>query len=202
MTKRPLNNRISSAPFPQADEKMNTENATGRERLTADSPRIFRELFRCYYAGLCYEAHEYVKSKEIAEEIVGDVFGRLWEKKEEITIDTSVKGYLVKAVHNGCISYLRTAEARICRECIDNQLTLHTPGESPFDHIVSLELENKIKEAITKLPPQYKRAFRLSRESKLTYEEIACSMHLSVNTVKTYLKKALQHLRAELKDYL
>ncbi|MCC8172760.1 MAG: RNA polymerase sigma-70 factor [Parabacteroides sp.] len=181
---------------------MSTENATGQTTLATDHTRIFRELFRCYYTGLCYEAHTYVKSKEIAEEIVDDVFGRLWEKKEAITIDTSARAYLIKAVHNACISYLRTAEARIPRECIDNRLTLHMPGESPFDYIVSLELENKLKEAVRRLPPQYGRAFRLSREKNLTYEEIACSMHLSVNTVKTYLKKALQHLQAELKDYL
>lgn len=181
---------------------MSTENTTGQERLTADSTRIFQELFRRYYVGLCYEAREYVKSKEIAEEIVGDVFGRLWEKKEEITIDTSVRGYLIKAVHNACISYLRTAEARLFRECIDNQLTLHKLGESPLDYIVSLELENKIKEAIRQLPPQYKRAFLLSRDKNLTYDEISRTMHLSVNTVKTYLKKALAYLREELKDYL
>lgn len=181
---------------------MNTENATAQTPPGADHPRIFRELFRCYYAGLCYEAHAYVKNKEIAEEIVGDVFERLWEKKEAITIDTSVRGYLTKAVHNACISYLRTAEARVLRECIDNRIALYASDESPFDYTVSLELGNRLKEAIRRLPPQYRRAFRLSREKNLTYYEIACSMQLSVNTVKTYLKKALQHLRTELKDYL
>ena len=74
--------------------------------LKKGNHKTFELLFKKYYVFLCYEARSYITEKYIIEEVVGDVFRWLWENRETLVI-TSVRAYLVRAVHNACLSYLR-----------------------------------------------------------------------------------------------
>lgn len=172
--------------------------------LKAGDHKTFELLFKKYYVFLCYEARSYITGKHIIEEIVGDVFRWLWENRETLVITTSFKAYLVRAVHNACMSYLRQNQL----ECVDlndttvDRNTLFSLDESPLDHMLSKELIERAGKAVKELPPQYRRVFELSRYKKLTYAEISEEMGISVNTVKLYQKKALAQLRLVLKEYL
>ena len=76
-------------------------------KLQQGNHKTFECLFKKYYVFLCYEARSYITEKHIVEEIVGDVFRWLWENRETLVITTSIRAYLVRAVHNACLSYLR-----------------------------------------------------------------------------------------------
>lgn len=175
-------------------------------KLKEGSRETFEFIFKKYYSLLCYEARSFIKSEDLTEEIVCDVFTRIWVNRETVSIKTSLRDYLVKAVHNNCIDYYRQLKRQKSfianSEESDTKLnTLLDLGEDPLDYILTKELEDKILKLIDTLPPQYQRTFKLSRFSDKTYEEIADEMQISVNSVKTNIKNALALLRKELSGF-
>ncbi|HEY4788753.1 MAG TPA: RNA polymerase sigma-70 factor [Bacteroidales bacterium] len=181
-----------------------SEEAIIRE-LKAGNEREFEQVFKKYYPMLYYEARGYTGSYDLAEDIVCDVFTRIWQNRERLFVNTSLREYLIKSVHNSAIDYYRHKKAqdklKSGVEETHQAFTLEDLGETPLDYILTLELEDRIKRAIDKLPEQYKRTFLLSRLNDLTYEEIAKEMGISVNSVKTNIKNALAKLREQLKDF-
>jgi RNA polymerase sigma-70 factor (ECF subfamily) len=174
--------------------------------LKEDDRKIFHQIFHKYYPMLCFEARGYINSHDLAEEIVCDVFTRLWLNRQNLNIKTSIREYLVKSVHNNCIDYYRQ-QKRDLRIIAGNEIpegnhSLLELGESPLDYILTQELEEKVQELVEGLPPQYKKCFKLSRYNDLTYEEIAKEMQISVNSVKTNIKNALAIIRKGLGDSL
>lgn len=166
--------------------------------------KAFQLLWKNYYVFLCYEARSYITEKHIIEELVGDVFRWLWENRETLVITTSIRAYLVRSVHNACLSYLRRNHPEYVEldDSVIEKNTIFSLDESPLDYVLSKELIERISKAVKELPPQYKKVFELSRYKNLTYTEISEEMGISVNTVKLYQKKALAQLRQVLKDYL
>lgn len=165
--------------------------------------KTFENLFRKYYVVLCYEARSYIVEKHIIEELVGDVFRWLWENRETVVITTSIRAYLIRSVHNACLSYLRQNQPEYIElDNVTDKNILFSLDESPLDYVLSKELIERVNKAVKELPPQYKRVFELSRYKNLTYAEISEEMGVSVNAVKLYQKKALAQLRLALKEYL
>lgn len=172
--------------------------------LKVENHKTFEFLFKKYYVFLCYEARSYITEEYIIEEIVGDVFRWLWESRETLVITTSVRAYLIRAVHNACLSYLRRNQPEYVElnDTVVERNTLFSLDEFPLDYVLSKELIERIGRAVKELPPQYKRVFELSRYKNLTYAEISEEMGISINAVKLYQKKALAQLRLVLKEYL
>ena len=165
-------------------------------------------LFREYYVRLCAYSRRYVGRKDIAEEIVSDTFMRIWENRETININTSVKAYLFHAVCNNSLNYLR----KLKKEAILDEYFLKTSSENIGFATVSDEIEEqsltmkniheKIEEAVSLLPEQQQKAFRLKRFEGKKTREVAEIMGLSVKTIEMHLSKATLRLRQNLKDYL
>ena len=167
----------------------------------------FKQLFRQYYSMLCGIAHGYVRERMIAEEIVNDVFVKFWDNRSKIVIRSSLKDYLFKSTQNACIDYLRAnRKYRRHTSYIDEQeivcATLADLGENPLDYIISNETGQRIMEAIEELPERYRLTFKLSRIDELSYDEIAETMAISKNTVKSNLRDAMAILREKLKDLI
>ena len=122
--------------------------------LKEGNHKTFEFLFKKYYVFLCYEARSYITEKHIIEEIVGDVFRWLWENRETLVITTSVRAYLVRAVHNACLSYLRRNQPEYIEldETIVERNTLFSLDESPLDYVLSKELIERIGKAVKELP--------------------------------------------------
>ncbi len=166
----------------------------------------FSKLYSDYYVLLCTIADHYLKDKYLAEEIVGDVFLNFWEKYNDITITSSLKAYLVRAVQNRCVNYIEhlKVEQKI-KQKIEAESVLLGLAESsdyPLGCLYEKELASLIQEAVKSLPEQCRKIFLLSRDEELTYEEISQRLNISVNTIKTQIKIALAKLREWLKDYL
>jgi RNA polymerase sigma-70 factor (ECF subfamily) len=176
------------------------------QQLKKGNRKAFENLFNKYYALLCYEAESYIRSEYLVEEIVCDVFTRIWINRKKLVIKTSLRNYLVRSVHNSCTDYYRhqkylnEGKQKISEAQV--QFTLADLGENPLSYMITQELEDKIGNAIESLPEQYKKTFELSRFGNLSYMQIAEEMGISVNSVKTNIKKALAKLREILKDSL
>ena len=166
---------------------------------------VFEELYKRYYIFLCLIAGHIVRNPSDAEEIVSDVFVRLWNIREKVDITTSLKAYLVKAVRNTSINYLEQSKIR-------NKLTdslsnsdyelLAWDSDYPLGQLYEKEIMNILDHGINTLPDACREIFILSRNEGLTYYKIAGKLGISVNTVKTQMKIALACLREMLKDYL
>lgn len=165
---------------------------------------IFIQLFREYYVCLCAYSRKYVGRKEIAEEIVTDIFYSLWKNRNELIITTSIKSYLFKAAFNNSIHYLRTIEKeRRLSDFFNNseypQFSI-SPDEMSEKSLIREDFYEKIEAAVNNLPPQQQQAFRLKRFEGKKNKEIAEIMGIAVKTVEMHLSKALLKLRDDLKS--
>ena len=158
-------------------------------------------MFEHYYAALCLFAKRYIEDRAIREDIVQDVFFNIWEKRKSIATNISARNYLVTCVKNLSLNYLRKQGyiQDYQNKIIDNP-PVYSNGEE--DLFMLNELETLLEQTLTKLPPEYRMAFEMSRMEQKSMDEIAEIMGVSVRTVERYRNKALDILKKELKDYL
>lgn len=170
------------------------------EKENLDFSKI-EELFKFYYKTLCNIAYRIVGDRDAAEDVVQEVFIKLWERKEEITIDSSIKGYLFKSVSNAAINYLQKNRALKYKEEIseNTHAAYLVDGGNKMDE---KELEARIEKAIEKLPPKCKAIFVLSRFEEMKYQEIAQHLNISIKTVESQMGIALEKLRHALTPYM
>ena len=179
-------------------------------QLKLGNDRAYRYLFDHHYVLLCKIAADFVKDDFIAETIVGNVIVHIWEKRETIDIITSIRAYLVQAVRNRCLNYLKLEHVRKeirfseqQTDVIDSIDYLSLADDTyPLGTLLEKELEAEISRAIDRLPNECKRIFHMSRFEQLKNQEIADKLSISINTVKYHLKNALQRLSIDLSKYL
>ncbi len=168
----------------------------------------YKYLYDQHYQLLCHVAAQYVKDDFLAETIVGDVIFHLWEVRETIEINTSVRSYLMTCVRNRCIDYLKSQYHK--REVAHSDTGLRDfpvlqyvkDDDYPLGKLLEKELEDEIMNAINRLPDECRRVFNMSRFENRKYEEIAQELKISVNTVKYHIKHALALLHEDLGKYL
>lgn len=178
------------------------------EKIKKGNIDAFEIVFKRYYKRLCFFAEDFVKEKSMAEEIVSDVFYKIWENHENLIITKSFQSYLFTSVQNSSIKYLEHLKVlkkynEFATTALQNKELLYSTGEQyPIANLISKEIESEIKAAIQALPDQCRAVFCLHRFNDLSYEEIAQKLDLSINTVRTQMMRALTKLRESLKEYL
>ncbi|HPR33491.1 MAG TPA: RNA polymerase sigma-70 factor [Prolixibacteraceae bacterium] len=168
-------------------------------KIRKGDPQSFEILFRTYYAPLCHFARQYLADRDDCEELVQAFFLKIWEKREELDISTSVRNYLFRAVRNHCLNFIK--HQKIVRQHHDEVLKNSEAGWESRDYILEADLEDKIRQGIDSLPQRRKEIFLLSRDEGLKYREIADRLGISIKTVETQMGQALKDLREKLKDY-
>lgn len=163
--------------------------------------RAFERIFKQYYKGLCGYAIRMLQEQEGAEEIVQDMFCKLWESRETVNINTSLKSYLFRAVHNRCLNQIKHINIRENYKN-HNQERIDHEEQHFSEHYEKFELQQQIEQAIQKLPTERQRIFRMSRFDGMKYREIADELGISIKTVEVQMGKALKTLRDDLSDYL
>ncbi|AQG82555.1 RNA polymerase subunit sigma-24 [Spirosoma montaniterrae] len=165
-------------------------------------------LFRRYHAPLCNHALRFVYTREVAEDIVGEVFCNFWTERAFERITTSYRAYLFKAVRNRAYNYLRWEFARRGDE-LDTAGSFpdgasaalkDTDPTSPADALQFDELYATINQTIADLPPQCRRVFLMSRFEQKPYRDIADELGISVKAVEANVSRALTTLRRVLKN--
>lgn len=169
-------------------------------RIREGDGTAFEKLFRAYAAPLCTFVHQYTNAPEIAEELVQDLFLKLWKGRAQWAPTVSVKSYLYVGARNLALNYLeheRVVEAWKHHMLCDGR----PPQPTPDERLDQKQLRLVIQRAIDKLPERRKLVFTLSRKHGLTYREIATVMDISIKTVETHMHRAFRSLRAQLASY-
>ncbi|MCO4294049.1 sigma-70 family RNA polymerase sigma factor [Solitalea sp. MAHUQ-68] len=157
------------------------------------------ELFHANYRRLCVMAVRYVDDIEVAKDLVQGLFAHLLYKYEQIQLKTSLEAYAVRSVKHLCITYLRRQKSqKIVYQTDDLPEMTFDPYGLIDDQNQRLEMYAKLHAALKKLPPERCKIFLMSNVEGFSYAEIAEKNGISVNTVKTQIKKAYSTLRAEL----
>jgi RNA polymerase sigma-70 factor (ECF subfamily) len=152
----------------------------------------FNILFERYYQPLCNLAFLYLKSREQAEEVVCDVFTKIWHRRSEISIRESIKSYLYKSIRNAVVSYFRTKK-RLIIPGLDklDKKDLITP-ETLF---LNRELEENIQKLLGGLSKKAGLVFRMKKIDGLKYKEIAEILDISEKTVENHITKAIKQIK-------
>ncbi len=161
----------------------------------------YETLFKSNHKKLCNAAYRITHNKTSAEDIVQNVFLKLWDKRDEINIESTLGGYLYKSTVNACLNYLETNKRHL--NYLEELKSTTVFAEANATHNISLkELEALIERTLLNLPPKCRAVFILNRYEGLRYKQIAEHLDISVNTVENQMSKALSIMREGLKPYL
>ena len=171
------------------------------ETPTLYDDRAFEHLFKFHYKALHAYASVMLRDEDTAEEIVQSMFLRFWEKRSLLNVQTSVKAYLYKCVHNDSLNHLKhqTIKAKYQDYAVKSINDHDEPASAKME---LTELESRLQEALRELPEQCRTIFQMSRFEELKYREIAEQLGLSVKTVENQMGKALRILRLKLADFI
>jgi len=170
------------------------------ERVQKGDEKSFELLFRTYYNSLCLFAHKILKDKEIAEEIVQDIYYYVWEKRETLELTTSVKSYLFKSVYNNSLKYIR--HQKIVKNYESKVGNEGQPFELQDNHAEIGEIIHIIKFTLDQVPDRTREIFELNRNEGLKYHEISDKLGISIKTVEAHMSSILKLFRENLKDYM
>jgi len=167
--------------------------------LKEGNEKAFDAVYRHYYGGLCAFASQYVSAAN-CEEIVQDVMMWLWENRQTIANELSLKSLLFTITKNKCLNHISHLQVK---QRVHEKLyqKFVTQFEDP-DFYIPGELMEKLDQAIKSLPEDYRKSFEMNRFEDLTYKEIAEKLDLSEKTIAYRISQALKILRKEMKDYL
>ena len=166
-------------------------------RLKEGDMTAFDEIYKRYNKLLYGFAFRIVKFSQDAEDIVHDVFLKLWQNRTGIDEKMSFRSYLFTIAYHTTISILR--KKTVSDEYVEALKKLQNEGSNDVDIEMEFnELNNKLQSEIEKLPQRQKEIYRLSREKGLTYSQIAGELNISVNTVENHMAKALKYLRSKI----
>ncbi|QEL01426.1 RNA polymerase sigma-70 factor [Olivibacter sp. LS-1] len=157
----------------------------------------FDELFHKYYKLLCGYAYLYLKEEEESKDIVQNLFIELWEKKRFDKLNGDVKSYLYRAVRNRCLNYLRNTETRARKQSDYEKLS--EDNYQMQDKEMFEQIYKKLEANLNDLPRQRKEAISLVYLHDKKYQDVAETMGISINSLKTHLKIGLKNLREKLK---
>lgn len=165
------------------------------------SKEEFESLFRENYSNLCSYANKFIRDVDASEEVVQEVFFKLWNNRESIEISSSIQSYLFRAVRNSSLNLIKHINIREEYKAHNEREIAHEEA-SYEDRIVATELENKIRETINQIPTERRKIFIMSRYDGLKYKEIAEKLSISVKTVENQMGKAIKYMRDNLTEYI
>lgn len=178
-------------------EKMGIRKKTDTELvnlLIRDNETAFSELYVRYKDKLHYFCLSLLKSEEETNDIVQEIFIRLWESRIFINPDLSFSSFLYTIARNRILNYFRDMDIDAKAKSI---LAQNKPVEEDVieSNLIYTEYQNILKEAIEQLSPQRKKIFNMSRMDNLTHKEIAEQLGISVNTVQEHISESLRFIK-------
>lgn len=168
--------------------------------LKQDDHQSFTRIFCAYYKDLVLFGGTYIPEKAVCEDIVQNIFLKLWNDRKTLEIESSLKSYLLKAVRNNCLDELR--HRKIIDEHVAYELkSACMDANETENYVLYSDLCQQLKKALAHLPPAEREVFQMSRLENIKYQEIAERLNISVRTVEVRISKALKQLRILLTDF-
>lgn len=168
-------------------------------KLKDGDKTAFKVLFQKYYSALCHFGCQFLHDPQMAEETVQEFFVHIWEKRESLNIEASVKHYFFRSIRNQCLNQLQHQKIR--QQYASKVIESSHQEIDPEQSFLEVDLMERIEKSIASLPPKRQEIFRLSRVQGLKYKEIADELNISVKTVEAQMGLALKHLRDDLKEF-
>lgn len=179
---------------------MEYQNNDSLTLIRQGNEAAFERVFKLYFKNLHAYAYTFIKEDIIAEEIVQNVFFRIWEKRDQLQIDDSLKAYLYRSVHNESLNHIKHLKVKSSfQEHYSNHAEASNDASATM---IASELEIQIQKAINELPQQCRVIFQLSRFEQLKYQQIADQLNISIKTVENQMGKALKVMRLKLVEFL
>jgi RNA polymerase sigma-70 factor (ECF subfamily) len=167
-------------------------------QIAAGDQLMFRQLYICFYKRLYHFALSMVRLKEAAEEVIEDVFVRIWQQRETAASIRNLKVYLYTAVKNSSLNYLSRKAKETITEPFDHIDIGYSGPANPEQQMITAEMFDKIRQAVENLPPRCKMIFQLIREDGLKYKEVSQILNISVNTIDAQMAIAVSRIAAAL----
>jgi RNA polymerase sigma-70 factor (family 1) len=159
-----------------------------------DDESAFNELYKHYVGKLYQFAYSFLDDKEAGEEIVNDVFLKIWVGRQKLDFVRNLQVYLYVAVKNGCLNHLRSISTKKIKEIKVTEAYYFHLSVDPAQLLISKELKIKVLNAVNELPPRCRLIFKMVKEDDLSCNEVATILGLSNKTVFAQLTIALKKL--------
>ncbi|MCL3781262.1 RNA polymerase sigma-70 factor [Prolixibacteraceae bacterium JC049] len=186
-----------------------TNNIHSNENLAiairAGQTFAFEYIFRKYYPRLKLFALRLLKDEIIAEDIIQDIFAKLWENRVDLDPNKQLQSFLFKSTRNACLNHLKHQDVEqqylhaLLYENTSQELFLINFLEEEELKQLQEEMMKEIRDILNSLSPQCRKAFELSRFNQLKNKEVAEVMQLNIKTVEKHIAKAMKTIKKELK---
>ncbi|MDR6784421.1 RNA polymerase sigma-70 factor (family 1) [Pedobacter africanus] len=165
--------------------------------LNESDELAYTEIYNRYKGVLYLHAYSRLKNVEEVNDMIQELFAKLWDKRKTLILKTNLSNYLYTAVRNRVIDFI--AHKKIESDYISGFQQFINQGEAVTDHLLrEKELSRIIEDEIQSLPSKMRQVFELSRKQNHSHREIAYALTLSEKTVKKHVNNALKILRVKL----
>ncbi len=170
------------------------------QRIAESDDASFAKLYEAYSDSLCQFVLKYVKSKEFSNDIIQEVFIRIWEHRNELHTIDSFKAYLFTIARNLTLNFLKRAskENTVKAEIARNYKPVDSNAE---DRLLSNQYRQFIEEVLQSLPAQTRTVFRLCREEEKSYDEVASCLGISRSAVKKHIVRSHKFFKERMLDH-
>jgi RNA polymerase sigma-70 factor (family 1) len=180
---------------PKAETRIVDAEVLLQETLHTNPQQGCSLLFRLYFVPLCSHAIRFVYSKQIAEDIVAEVFCRFWDNRIFEKIHSSYRAYLFRSVRHSSYNYVKF---ELSKKSSGDKYAPEQHSTSPYEILQYDELYQLLDKTINALPQQCKKVFLLSRVENKPYHQIAAELDISVKAIEAHISKALRILRKKI----
>jgi RNA polymerase sigma-70 factor (ECF subfamily) len=187
--------------FPSAQVAKEHEGAYLQQLLQQDEDKFMEYIFRTYYAPLCKTVYNITHDTDAAEDVVQDVFVKVWRRKEQLDFSKSIRSYLFRSAVNTALNYLEKNRRNTHMD--ESEVEQLGFGINTTEHEIGYQEVNiRVQQALEALPPKCRTVFSLSRYEELSYAEIAAQLDISVKAVEKHMGKALKLMRDYLQSFM
>ncbi|WP_418696205.1 RNA polymerase sigma-70 factor [Bacteroides sp.] len=167
-----------------------------------DSETAFKAIYLAYYQKIIRYVQMFVKSREIREELVSDIFVSLWENRKKMPEVQSFDAYLFTIAKFKVFNYIRDTrkDTLMNWEELTLDLFYHTTT-TPEDECITKETIQAVNKSIEELPSKTKMVFKLIREDGMKYKDVAAHLGVSINTVETQMKVAVKRILKAFEEF-
>ncbi|MDX2302422.1 MAG: RNA polymerase sigma-70 factor [Microscillaceae bacterium] len=167
--------------------------------IAQDNSKAFEHIFKKYYSELTRFSLKFIREESLAEEIVQEVFIKIWEKRKDIQLHTNLKSYLYTSVKNTTLNLLKSKFVQI--SVAEPNERDHQTSQNSEDELTGKELDQVLKKAVLGLPDKCRIIFTMSRQAGMSYKEIATELGISLKTVEAQMGIALKKLKLYLEKH-
>ncbi len=166
-------------------------------RIRSGDPSALEFVFRAYHVELSDFVYGYVRSREVTDDLVHDVFAKLWEGREQLHVRDSLRSYLYSAARNHAISHLRhvLVERRWRERMVQGEPAVARFDDDAQHRLEDQELAGAVERVVEQLPERCRLALTLRWQRQMSYAEVAEVMGISVKTVEAYVTRGVAVLR-------